>query len=218
MRLNQLDCFQKNLPAQPDILGREHWMNSSVLILFTRQQDELYFVLEKRAAHIRQGGEICFPGGRFDPDQDSSFLDTALREAEEELLIDPKKIRVLGKFPRVVSALGSVIEAFPAYIEPEDLDISQFDRREVEAVFLEPVWFFEQNDPQVFFARLAVEPFEWENGERKLTFPARSLGLPESYENSWGHTRHEILVYPQNQCRVWGLTARLIQEVVRRIY
>jgi len=48
-------------------------------------------------------GEIAFPGGKPDP-EDSSLVDTALRELEEELGLDRSQVRVLGRLAPVPTA------------------------------------------------------------------------------------------------------------------
>ena len=73
-----------NLPKYPGILGKDAFFNSAVLIPFVTINNELSLLFEKRAANIRQGGEICFPGGEFDASEDDSFEQTAIRETEEE--------------------------------------------------------------------------------------------------------------------------------------
>jgi 8-oxo-dGTP pyrophosphatase MutT (NUDIX family) len=53
-------------------------------------------VLTQREARLRRhGGEISFPGGRHEA-SDGSLLQTALREAEEEIGLSGSDVRVLG--------------------------------------------------------------------------------------------------------------------------
>ncbi|MCB1000391.1 MAG: CoA pyrophosphatase [Acidimicrobiales bacterium] len=70
--------------------------NSAVLIVLhdTPQGPEVLFT--KRASHLRNHrGEISFPGGRMDPDE--TPIDTALREAWEEVALDPGLVTVHGE-------------------------------------------------------------------------------------------------------------------------
>jgi 8-oxo-dGTP pyrophosphatase MutT (NUDIX family) len=58
-----------------------------------------HLVLTRRRADLRRhAGEISFPGGRQDP-QDSRLLDTALREAEEEIGLPRAEVTLLGELP-----------------------------------------------------------------------------------------------------------------------
>jgi 8-oxo-dGTP pyrophosphatase MutT (NUDIX family) len=55
---------------------------------------------ERRADLRRHAGEISFPGGRRDrPDED--LLDTALREAQEEIGLHPSRVEVVGALPPI---------------------------------------------------------------------------------------------------------------------
>ncbi|MBK5219012.1 MAG: CoA pyrophosphatase [Thermoleophilia bacterium] len=55
---------------------------------------------ERRADLRRHAGEISFPGGRQDPG-DADLVVTALREAEEEIALDPKVVELSGALPAV---------------------------------------------------------------------------------------------------------------------
>jgi 8-oxo-dGTP pyrophosphatase MutT (NUDIX family) len=54
---------------------------------------------ERRADLRRHAGEVSFPGGRRDPGED--LLDTALREAEEEIGLDRDRVEIAGALPPV---------------------------------------------------------------------------------------------------------------------
>ena len=54
---------------------------------------------ERRADLRRHAGEISFPGGRRDPGEE--LIETALREAEEEVGLAPSEVEVLGALPPV---------------------------------------------------------------------------------------------------------------------
>jgi len=69
---------------------------SSVLILLFPQNGTWSTVLIERTMLGVHAGQISFPGGKRDPD-DQSELFTALREANEEVGVSPDSVRVLGK-------------------------------------------------------------------------------------------------------------------------
>jgi 8-oxo-dGTP pyrophosphatase MutT (NUDIX family) len=61
----------------------------------------LYAVFTRRRADLRRhAGEISFPGGRKDA-EDRDLLQTALREAHEEIGLSPERVRVIGALPAV---------------------------------------------------------------------------------------------------------------------
>ena len=63
MTREQLMLLQHKLSDQPTLLDREDHVNTGVLMLLKFLNNEYHFVLEERQLEIRQGGEICFPGG-----------------------------------------------------------------------------------------------------------------------------------------------------------
>ncbi len=70
---------------------------SSVLLLVFPDGDQLYTCLMKRPVTMRHHpGQISFPGGKVEKDDLSEEM-TALREAREEVGIDPSAIEIFGK-------------------------------------------------------------------------------------------------------------------------
>lgn len=70
--------------------------NGSVLILLYPEQGNLYIPLMQRPVYNgHHSGQISFPGGKEEP-EDPDPVFTALREAHEEMGIDPTKVEVLG--------------------------------------------------------------------------------------------------------------------------
>jgi 8-oxo-dGTP pyrophosphatase MutT (NUDIX family) len=67
---------------------------------------EWHIILMVRTDRGPHGGQVSFPGGRPEPG-DRSLLDTALREAQEELGIDPATVRILGTLPVVETIVSN---------------------------------------------------------------------------------------------------------------
>ncbi len=74
---------------------------SAVLVLFYPMDGKIKLVFIKRPKdNSIHSGQIAFPGGRVEED-DQSFDDTALREAKEEVNIDPGKVKVVGALSKL---------------------------------------------------------------------------------------------------------------------
>lgn len=72
---------------------------SAVLMLFAEHEGEPAVLLTQRAARLRHhAGQISFPGGAQDPG-DPDAAGTALREAHEEVGLEPAGVHVLGELP-----------------------------------------------------------------------------------------------------------------------
>lgn len=69
----------------PKLPGRRNHLRAGVLVPVEWSAADLHVILTERAAHLsNHPGEVCFPGGRPEP-EDASIEATALREAEEEV-------------------------------------------------------------------------------------------------------------------------------------
>lgn len=95
-------------------------------------------ILTRRAEDLsRHAGEIAFPGGLVD-EIDAGLAEAALREASEEIGLDPGSSEVLGALPPVhTSVSGILVVPFVGMLaDPPALDI---DEREIAEVFGAPI-------------------------------------------------------------------------------
>ena len=218
MKKDDLLHLTKKLPTVPGILRKNEYFNSAVFIPLVHINDEFYFLFEKRAANIRQGGEVCFPGGEFDDGIDNSFEETAIRETVEELGIDKTKIRVEGILDTLIGPMGVTVDSFIGTLDIQSLAEISFDRNEVEKVFMIPVSFFENNEPEKYYVTLEVHPTEIDkNGVKVETLPVKELQLPERYSRPWGGRKNRVLVYKTEEGVIWGITAELVFEVIKKL-
>jgi 8-oxo-dGTP pyrophosphatase MutT (NUDIX family) len=218
MNKSDLDNLKHKLPSIPGILGKQEYFNAAVLIPLVMINEEYNFLFEKRAAKIRQGGEICFPGGEFDPGIDSSFMDTAIRETIEELGIGKEDIKIHGILDTLIGPMGVTVDSFIGTLAIAGTETLQFDRNEVEKIFTIPVSFFMNNEPEIYHARLEINPTDIDkNGEKINTLPVKELQLPEKYSKTWRGRRHNVYVYKTPGGVIWGITAALINEITHKI-
>lgn len=112
-----------------------HTVDAAVLLPLYGWSDEPGLVFTERRADLRRhAGEISFPGGRRDPD-DSDLRVTALREAEEEIGLDPSLVELGEELPATNTfATGYRIHPFVGRIpNPRELNL-QPNPTEVETV------------------------------------------------------------------------------------
>ncbi|EIK43853.1 hydrolase, NUDIX family [Cellvibrio sp. BR] len=102
---------------------------AAVLVLISRG-DNPSILFTKRAAHLRQHpGEVCFPGGMWEPGDDN-LLVTAQREVREEIGLPARHIQLLGSLPQSHTRAGTAVTPFVAHFDaatplqpsPDELD------------------------------------------------------------------------------------------------
>ncbi|RDE08731.1 CoA pyrophosphatase [Pelagibacterium lacus] len=110
---------------------------AAVLIALVRRPMGYTVLYTERATGLRKhSGQVAFPGGRIDPeDHDASYA--ALREANEEIALDPQDAEVLGFMPYYYTGTNYFITPVVAVVEPSGPFIP--NPGEVDAVFEVPV-------------------------------------------------------------------------------
>ncbi len=92
---------------------------AAVLIGVVSRADGPQLLMTQRAAHMRtHSGQVAFPGGKVDA-SDSSVEFTALREAQEEVGLDARHVKILGRLPDYVTFANMVVSPVVAWIEPD---------------------------------------------------------------------------------------------------
>ncbi|MEC7819066.1 MAG: CoA pyrophosphatase [Pseudomonadota bacterium] len=93
-------------------------------------------ILTQRPTTMRDHpGQVAFPGGKLEPGEDA--VTAALREAQEELALDPESVRLIGTTDRYKTGTGFDITPVLGVIAP-DLPL-RADPREVESWFEAPL-------------------------------------------------------------------------------
>lgn len=202
--MNAWEIKEKLDGRKPGIIEVEQ--ASAVMIPLVEKEDGLYLLFEKRANGIRQGGEVCFPGGRIDPGEKPER--TVLREMEEELGLPPHRVTLLGQFDTLHNYTGVTIHTFIGQIAHSDLPNIEIQEDEVEQVFLVPVRFFLDNSPYIYDFNVLADI--------KDDFPYHMVDSPHKYE--WIKGRSNVPIWTYGEFSIWGLTARIVVHFLKTFY
>lgn len=100
-------------PVQPPLEGdfpevRAGATTEAAVLIAITDRDEPGLLLTVRREHLRaHAGQVAFPGGRVDPGEEA--VAAALREAQEEVLLDPKVVEVVGAIEPYRTVTGYVV-------------------------------------------------------------------------------------------------------------
>lgn len=215
MDQNKFKAFVRNLPERHDILGRDKLGHFAVLVSLIKLEGDYHFLFQKRAKNIRQGSEISFPGGQYDRDLDDSFEQTAIRETCEELGISPNQIEVVKQIDTFISHV--YIENFLGVIKVDSLEDLNINKDEVAYVFTIPVDYFINNEPETYGIKVRTMSSELDDqGNLIEYFPVKELDLPERYHHTWNDSLREVYVYRTEHGTLWGITAQIVYETVKK--
>ena len=111
----------------------------AAVLLGLVMREEPMVLLTRRTAHMStHSGQVAFPGGKVDA-QDTDARHTALREAQEEVGLDPLLVQVLGELPVYITGSAFVITPVVALVDPRF--IAEPNPDEVDQVFEVPLSF-----------------------------------------------------------------------------
>ena len=176
----------ENAHLQIDSLEGQHphARKAAVLIALFQQEGEPYLAFIRRASTLRShSGEIAFPGGGVDP-TDSSPIETALREAQEEIGLHPGRVEVLGVMPPVFTVVSNYLITPVVCLLPQGLGPLQLQVEEVAEVIVLPV--------------------------RGLADP----GIAHTEEWTRGDVARTVYFYDYGSYRIWGATARMLNALL----
>ena len=186
---------------EPGLLGAT--ASYAVLCPLVERPDGLHLLFEVRAAGLRQGGEVCFPGGKMEPGEDETTC--ALRETEEELAIPRSSVTVLGRPDFLCSQRGFLLRPVRGLVSPGGMACLRPSPAEVADIFTVPLDFFRRTPPQVYGYDLIPHVPE--------DFPYASVGITPAYP--WGRGRMDVPVWHWEDRVIWGMTARIVRSLVR---
>lgn len=156
---------------------------ASVLIPLIMRDEGLSLLLTHRTAHLNNhAGQISFPGGRVEA-IDATSIETALREAQEEIGLDRQHVEVIGSLPQYRTGTGYDVTPVIALVQPP-FSLTP-DTFEVASIFEVPLSFL----------------MDANNHQR------RSVELPN------GAGIRTFYAIPYQQHFIWGATAGMLRNL-----
>lgn len=156
---------------------------ASVLMPIVLRPEGLTLLLTQRTADLKDhAGQISFPGGRRE-DFDSSAVETALRETEEEIGLARDHIEVIGSLPDYFTGTGYRVTPVAGLIKPPFDTVA--DPREVAEIFEVPLAFL----------------MNGMNHQRRSVELAQPIG------------RRTFYTMPYERFFIWGATAGMLRNL-----
>lgn len=106
----------------PELLGEKRFsdrtpLHASVLVPIVMRERPTVLLTERTMHLSTHSGQIAFPGGKAD-EGDADAAATALREAQEEVGLDPVWVQVLGTLPHYITGSAFIITPVIALVQP----------------------------------------------------------------------------------------------------
>lgn len=117
-------------PSYPSELLSGPARPAGVLVPFLRMDGAWHVLFTRRTSTlVEHSGQVAFPGGRSESDDPSPEI-TALREAHEEIGLDPREVKLLGRIDTFITntnylltpVVGIIQWPFPLHLERTEVD------------------------------------------------------------------------------------------------
>ncbi len=194
------NLMQSIKQIEAGVFGFAELIKYAVFIPIVEVEGKPSILFEVRSHQMRrQPGEICFPGGKVDADDENEMV-AAVRETSEELGIPMSDIEVTASLGVLVPPVQTGIYPFIGRIK--SMDAIQPNKAEVEYVFTVPLEYLLQLEPEAHELKLGIVPtdafpFHLIPGGKEYKFRKRTI--PEYFYTYQNHI-------------IWGLTARILKE------
>ncbi len=145
-----------------DHLLRKQRSPAAVLLGLVERPEGLALLFTERADHLKDHpGQVSFPGGRIE-EGDLGPVEAALREAREEIGLDPQQVSVVGCLEGYLTVTGFLVTPVVGFITPGFEPMP--DHAEVAEVFEVPLGFLLQggNVRKTYRERIGVRVLTYE--------------------------------------------------------
>jgi 8-oxo-dGTP pyrophosphatase MutT (NUDIX family) len=162
-------------------LNEKSLLKCSWLMLVFHLNNQFYVLLTIRSFKLKSyPGELCFPGGKFDPILDKTFTDTAFREANEEIGLDRKNVTTICKLCPFISPIGHYICPVIGLLTKDQTD----DYLDKDEEILELLNSLKPNDEveSIFWL-----PFSYFLNEERLSQRVNLFDLPIKLDDTLKH-------------------------------
>ncbi|MFR9279813.1 NUDIX hydrolase [Levyella massiliensis] len=184
-----------------NLIGEQYWRDYAVFMPWVNTPKGPCLILEKRAHHLHaQPGEICFPGGAVENGE--TFLEAAVRETCEELLVDRTQLEVIGPGEIFITPTQKRLDSFLGILHDFD---GRFSTAEVASLLWVPVSDLYALKPEVYEHPLHLE--------QDPAFPLGDVNRPYT----WKTGSYRTLLYRWKGHCIWGITARLLEAALALI-
>ena len=134
-----LDSIKQKL-KQINPIDSTDYKKAGVLILLLHENDkeDMRILFTKRSSNLStHSGEVSFPGGKWE-EQDESLFDTALRESYEEIGLKQNNMIKLGSLNFLLSRHKVEVNPFVGYLKTEQVFEGNY---EIDTIFTVPISF-----------------------------------------------------------------------------
>lgn len=183
---------------KPTLFNEDKIKKYAILLPLIEKDGETHLLFEVRSMNLNsQPGDVCFPGGKVDP-TDESEKHAALRETIEELGVTSEDIFDVFPLDYMMPSPDRMIYPFIGRIEEKATIIP--NKAEVDEVFTIPLRYFLETDPEKYDVFIEAVPAD--------DFPLHLIVGGEDY--NWQHRKVTQYFYTYNNYVIWGLTAKII--------
>jgi len=187
-----LEAIVKNLEkfplSRPQPEGSQGHLSAAVLVALIDGGEVPEIILTQRAQHLNShAGEVAFPGGMWDS-VDADLMMTALREAKEEIDLDPALVDVIATLPSATPRRRN-LQVTPFVGLLADSPALMGDPSEIGSIFTVPLNYF-----------LDIQRYSYLDLSHRgeiLSFPC--LNYRDDQDREY---------------RIWGFTLRVITDML----